>query len=721
MRQLWAVAVGVVLAGGVMAAPKSDAEKARTKAEKKLESFSKEYDPAKKLARKGAELDKDVAELDKEIETLAALDAAAGAELKSKRDAAVDAARQAVGGAAAGQANDDFEKKLAKAQKDFDPEKKNLANADQKQVEKTKKELDELIAKMDESQRAAAIAKRDELFASVEKGIGDAKTGNLRKGIVAPTPVAAAAGVEAITAQKPSWCDGVIESYGKKIDSMRPPSPSAWFGRITEGILFSCIDPDFDVRQQVIAAYRQNLSNALLLTRAQNEQLMVLGAKVLIAEGEKLKDLDKQTCEKLKPVDGDAVARGTRSLERQAIGCGNGLSDENRMRLIDIDTPAGVGSQLAMAGLINRVFIGELPPEEQRLLLASDVAVLNQLPLDVAAFESQVTAMGLNVSGEAKARLAYFSARAKLLSLVATYKALAPKVQNLQKAVFDAPAAAVKQKPDQKVLDFVLSLESQPGPVKGCAAKAWPFFVAELKPQMKAKPEELKVSGLLAWALAECAARDADAPAMSPMMNFFAERTTAVRGPLTAAYLAYVETYNEAPPGAAGSFDDSKRGGRPTQGPLALARPRSNPVGEAALTDSIFGHANTYSPSSAGGGGVVKTVENKGASVRITFKTETFKVPDLSCVETNKIDRITPEGQIIYRSQCTKTGEHEESSTPEPVEIPAFAAAGIAPGSFLLPYWMSSNSQAVGRAFVIEAYESKARAKRTSLFGIAVP
>ena len=152
---------------------------------------------------------------------------------------------------------------------------------------------------------------------------------------------------------------------------------------------------------------------------------------------------------------------------------------------------------------------------------------------------------------------------------------------------------------------------------------------------------------------------------------------------------------------------------------MGLPRPGENPVGEALLTASIFGSANTMDPERSGGGGVVKAIEKKGESVRIIFRTETFKVPDYTCVETNKIDRINPDGTIVYRRNCTKVGEHEETSTLEPVEIPTFASSGVGAGSYVVLNWMAINSGAAGRAFVLEAYDSKARGKRTSLFGVA--
>lgn len=716
---------------GAAAAPKSEAEKARAKAEKKLESFTKEYDPSKNLARKGAELDKDVAELDKELETLTGLDPAAGAELKSKREAAVAAARDAVGGAVAGKAAEDVQKKFDRVSKDYDPDKKNLTNVDAKSLERSKKELDELIGKLSGDEKAKWSAKRDELFTTIEKAKGAQAEAKLREFIKPFEPMAAAPGIEAITPVTPSWCEGVLESLGKSLQSQRPGLPERFQGRLEESILYSCMDPEFEVRKANVASYRQAMSNALGLTAAQNLQLMMLGRSLFLMDDAKLKATGKQLCdEQLAPLpDAPAAERGNRSLARIAMGCGNRLSDENAMRRIDVDTPGGLTSQLAIVGLMGLVLPTETAEKDQlKLQQASNIAVLSTVPLELAAFETELSVLKLNVVGEARARLAFFQARARFAQYTNAYKALAPKLPGLTKLVFEAPAAAAKAYVakqaalDKPLLDTVLSLEAQQGPVKGCAAKLWPFFEGELKPQLKSSLEAVRLSGLLAWAMAECASRDPSAPAMEPVFTYFAERSTPVRGPLTAAYLGYVEAYNAAAGNeAAGESDRSGRGrgGPPLGGGAGLPPPDRNPIGEAALTPSLFGHANSLNPDSPRGGAVIKTIEKKGDSVRLTFRTEKYLVPDLSCVETGKIDRINLDGTISYRKLCKKVGEHEETATTEPVELPAFAAAGIAPGNLVELYWMSVNSGAPGRAFIIEAFDSKARGKRVSFFGVA--
>lgn len=717
-------------------AKQTEAEKQQAKAEKKLAAFEKEYDPSKNLARKGAELEKDIAELDKELDALTALDAAAGAALKSKRDSLVASAQQAVSGAAAGKASEAIDKKLERVAKDFDPEKKKLDSIDPSNITRARKELDDLISKLEGDAKTTYEGKRDELFKKIEGGVNEAKTARRRERTGPPEPVAAAPGVATIAPMKPTWCDGVVEARGKTIDTQFPGTPKEWNGRVTEVILFSCIDPDWDVRQQIVAAWRQKMSNALGIDAATNERLMKLGAKLDLLQYASSKPLDRTHCEQLKPVEGTAAERANRALERMVVGCGNRLSPENLMRMIDIDAPGALTSQLATAAVVMRTLgeasdvgfdaaPGRSGPADFALSFASDVAVLNTLTFDPALFETQLAALKLNEFGETAALIAYYGQRARLARYVAAMKEHAKKLPALQKLVFDAPSAAAKdyvtrRAPlDKPLLEQVLAFEAQSGALDGCGKKLWPFLQAELKSQTKGDVTDLNVSGLLAWALTECGRRDKETPMMEAVFSYWSERTTAVRGPLTAAYLAYVDAYNEVAAGQPKTSNDKTRERGGANLAPSIPAPRRNPLGEADLSSSRFGHENSLTPGQLRGGGVVKAIEKAGADVKISFKVEKFIVPDYQCVETNRIDRITPEGQIVYRSQCTKVGEHEEQSTPEPILVPSWAAGGIVPGSYVSPMWGSSNGGSAGHAWILEAFDSKARGKRTSLLGIA--
>jgi hypothetical protein len=127
------------------------------------------------------------------------------------------------------------------------------------------------------------------------------------------------------------------------------------------------------------------------LSAANNERLLKLGAKLEIAsQDSKQKGVERAHCDTLKPVEeGTAAARTSRALERILLGCGNALSRENATRLLDVDSPGALTSQLAIAGAIARI-LGDNPEGELSLDRASDVAVANVLELDPAAFEAQL-------------------------------------------------------------------------------------------------------------------------------------------------------------------------------------------------------------------------------------------------------------------------------------------------------------------------------------------
>jgi hypothetical protein len=361
------------------------------------------------------------------------------------------------------------------------------------------------------------------------------------------------------------------------------------------------------------------------------------------------------------------------------------------------------------------------------------VAVLSQLALDAKAFESQLGGYTLNEFGQAAAIIAFYGQKARLEYTAQAVRDAAKKFPALTKMTFDASTAAAKDyvgrraAQDKPILDLVLAMEATPGATDGCAKKLWPFLVDELKPQSKAQLNELNISGLLAWALTECARRDAEVPMMEAVFSNWAERSTAVRGPLTAAYLAYVDAYNEASAGqmpapssgGSGFAKERSRERGAAAMPTGLPAPRRNPMGEAELTASRFGHENSLNLEQSRGGGVVKGVEKKGDVATISFRTEKYMVPDLECVETNRIDRINPDGTIVYRRNCKKVGEHEEQSTLEPVKLPAWAVGGVSAGNYVELLWGSINGGANGRAWVLQSFDSKARGKRTSLLGIA--
>ena len=65
----------------------------------------------------------------------------------------------------------------------------------------------------------------------------------------------------------------------------------------------------------------------------------------------------------------------------------------------------------------------------------------------------------------------------------------------------------------------------------------------------------------------------------------------------------------------------------------------------------------------------------------VTFQKERVPLVDVNCHETNRIDSITREGKIVYRSECTSTSKGFGWSAPSPVTVTE--ANGVAVGRFV--------------------------------------
>jgi hypothetical protein len=703
----------------------SDAEKAKTKLEKKLDAFEKTYDSGKDLSRKSPEkLDKDIAELDELMNELKALDAGAASELSSRRDALVNKAKEGVSSAAAGKADEAFNKHFTKYQESFDPEKKKVENIDAATIKRAKDELERDIAKIDEAARKPYQERRDALFAKLAEDMAKAKLLKQRGELVADVPVIKAiAGMETIAPMKPTWCEGLDKALAEVYSNYHVGALSLNddpFGPLSfiRAVTFSCLDPDFDIRQKWVAAFRQTLANKFGLSAALSERLMKLGAKLAVARDE-AKQLET-ICEQIAPLaKGPSEERYTRKLERMGLACRKSADEDRELRMNAVDVPNGVGSQLAGAVLANRMTTQGFHTNDGKLTgFAVANAVIN---FDAAKFESELAAMKLNDVGTINAVMTFYgmAVRMKVLETEARARNAAVLIDAPKKGV-QAFIAGLGE--NQASINFALAMEDQlrSGNLKGCGEKIYPDLVAAVK-TYKGAIDDLRLDGLLAYKLTLCGRNDTESPVMESVFGYYAERSVPVRGPFTAAYMALLDAHNSSSSGSAGAgsargggFDPrAQRGAAPTSsGPFV---PDSNPIEPVELD-----HNNTMNPSTLAAG-VVKSVDPQGALTKITFRTERYMVPVLECQETNKIDRIASDGTILYRSICKTVGQKEVESTNEPISVPKWAAHGVSAGSFLKYSGASVNSDAgqAHRGWIIEAYESKAQKKRTSLFGIA--
>jgi hypothetical protein len=521
----------------------------------------------------------------------------------------------------------------------------------------------------------------------------------------------------------PSWCDGVLEAKGRQFASQ----PREWSGDITRAILFSCKDPGWHARQQVVAAYRQQMSNEFGLSNAANERLMKLGAKILLNDALEREHETNACRSRLAPIKSDtAFARGMRALQRVAVDCGTRVSSENALSIRDIDVPALRQSQLAQAAVVLRIL--EQDPDGGddgwRLGQTSNVATLHAvISFDPAAFERELETLNLNAWGQSRALITYARARSRLERLFTQLTELSPRVTGLSKMLVDGPRSALRDYEAKiqgraELTQVVAAIDAQRDEAEnGCAQKLWPHLRKNVAREGSRPLAELNIDGPLAYALGVCARRDIEVPALEPIFSYYTYRANGWHGPLSAAYHGVLKAYNDA------VTESESRGidlGQTRSTSLRLPKPTANPSSDGAdWPSSLFGQANTMDPNDLDGG-IVEHIERLGATSKIVFKVEIERVPILNCTKSNRIRRIERNGDVTYEEHCVIQGWREQRSTPSPIEVPTWAAEGVAKGRYVVTLRMSMTSKASGRAWVVEVYESKEKKRRLSLFGIAL-
>lgn len=714
-----------------------DIDKKREDIDKKLGSVAEKFGAGKDLSRKKLEdVDKEMTAVDKLLTELTTLAGDAVAKpYKQKRDELLTASKDAVAKARTAAAGAEIDEKLTKLAVDYDPVKKKLHSIDPKNLDRSRADLQKLIDAL-RTESAPAVPpyekKRDAFFAKVDKDIADAKLGYLRDALSKDVPdVSPLPGVEPIKAGSPTWCEGVAERFTKEYGNYRPTNiplvqelPSMWASSFKHVVMAGCQDSEFELRRKWVQAFRQSLSNVAGLPAAANESMIKTAARYVMDP-----DLEKSDDQKLCALhapkgSGPLEERADRALERIGLGCGNRLSDENAFKLADVDVPGALKSELAKATLILQILYAPDGGDDSfKLNQASTFATLfAAMPLDSARFEKELSALKLGGMGEARARMTFYSAHKRVSIYRSWFEQQSKSDAKLKKLVFEQPAAAVKAfngslKQNEKLMDLVLTIEDKLGQgMKGCGEQLY----KELEGEIKGRSEsitDLRLDGarggLLSYALTLCGRHDPDAPALEYVFGYYLRSTAPVRGPITAAYNAYMDAYNGSlSEGANQGFGGGSRGapsGATAKG--ALPAPARNPI------DLDTSTGNTYSPERLAQGRI-KTAEKKGNMLRMTFATEKFMVNDYECVETNKIDRIAADGSIIYRRNCKIVGQHEETFTHEPFEVPSYAAAGLKAGAFVRFVKLAINVNE-GKGWVIEVWDSDKMKKRSALLGIA--
>lgn len=77
------------------------------------------------------------------------------------------------------------------------------------------------------------------------------------------------------------------------------------------------------------------------------------------------------------------------------------------------------------------------------------------------------------------------------------------------------------------------------------------------------------------------------------------------------------------------------------------------------------------------------TPVGKRGEVKLTFPSERYQYTEQDCHETSKVDRIRPDGTVVYRTVCRDLGKKWAEEVPAPIVVPASCKAGLAIGRYV--------------------------------------
>lgn len=502
-------------------------------------------------------------------------------------------------------------------------------------------------------------------------------------------------GVETVKPMKPTWCAGY---------KPRPWLPGnlvyddvdrlGYSEELLEQIAqLACDRPDEPGRQQWIAFYRQGWLN--IVGTSEKEDRAAMAARMSLRAA---RDAAAARCAPMYADKGlsPADAVFTR-LRATAVGCygppteitdGNsnafGLSGASYW----LDRAAEPPDELVRLSWVLRCLnpgASNVDPDSiDRALGRWSMCGMDAARLDRKKFDKEVAALGLDPLGQVRAREAFAYTRL----LVASYQAALTRLRAKDPAygrILDAAARGFAdwvalRREHAAVLDQAFAMEdafrdADPRTIGDCSGslrKALQDHVAAVAPKTKDELVDAlndDVGQPVLKALIACDSMQGRY-ALSDTEHALLGSGRTRRGPRTAAFWATLDVVSEI---AAEKFRFPVQPGN-FGGPLP-----DRGAWMVAAWESTFNQIHWDRDQK----GQVATVKAQGDGVMVTFKTRSWKEPVWKCKETNRVDRITPDGRVEYRQSCVAAGTQVVKETPRPAWIRKDLAAGIKPGVFV--------------------------------------
>jgi hypothetical protein len=120
--------------------------------------------------------------------------------------------------------------------------------------------------------------------------------------------------------------------------------------------------------------------------------------------------------------------------------------------------------------------------------------------------------------------------------------------------------------------------------------------------------------------------------------------------------------------------------------------------------------------------GIVEEVEEVPEGLLVSFSTEEYEDEVQHCFDTNKVWRVTEEGEIKFFRKCTSQGIQTFQRTEAPVVIPAYAASGIEEDAFVEIRGDAVNETASGvrLGYPVVGFKEGDRAELVNFYGFPV-
>lgn len=540
---------------------------------------------------------------------------------------------------------------------------------------------------------------------------------------------------------KPTWCDVVAPETGSyahsvasRIRRVFTSAKGSWFNPGNIQLLFSSIcaypdHPGFQKQAGYIVQLWVNDTN-----QSKEEAIKSL---TLRAQNDKWKAALDKSCGELTIPDEASPEQEEMTKARRKLFCnsqrnhyeywvyrGNPSSEFEWY----IDRRASPPSELDRL-----TYVLDCLPKAGRKWTKDDWLRIGLCGNDVRALDLQKIEKeteGMSEVFKAIALESYGTAKAVLSDLERLAKDTIDSDEDYKKLIYGAPQAAwtqwvgeyAKHKP---AMEATYSFEEdlwapRKSAVKACWGKVEKGMIGFAK-SGKFKSSEAFLEGVqgpigyvLLNALGACYAVSAPASVGAVLLEVN-KRTRVWRGPRTAARWAMVDTLADI------------KADR-TRFPVQFGYFRTsvnNLVRERATSTEMTKIPSTGGAYRQEASGVVKKsikAKDQKDTLQIDFKSESWMEDTHVCKETNKVLRIDPNGQVVYRRTCKSTGKKKKTFTPNRTLVHSWSAKGVKPNAFvkmLVP--AGSNYGDRSRwGYPIEVYKTKQRKNLLNMYGFAL-